>query len=365
MIIPGPKKPKFVEFFLYPGLHHLSAVQREGLQVWDAAQDRTFVSRLFFFLGCADGPGLITLSNLVGHQGKCGCRMLCPLTGRHKPGGSQYYPVLLKPDNYDVPGCNHGDVNAFDIRSGSSAEYVQHLRYILESRTMNQFQSRRLETGIVGPSILLGLEPTLILGIPECFSSKIMHLIGANMASLWLDLFQGTIECARTDDRSTWFWAMLKNNAEWEAHGQQVANCKPFLPGSFDVAPRDPSLHVNSWYKCAEYITWSYGLCPALLYGMLPNNVWRNFCKFVAALHIMNQYSITSSQLQLAHELFAQWEHEFEILFYQRRVDRIHFVRPCVHLTCHLVAEAAQIGSPISSLQWTIERTIGNLSREI
>ena len=79
----------------------------------------------------------------------------------------------------------------------------------------------------------------------------------------------------------------------------------------------------------------------------------------------MNQYSITSSQLQLAHELFAQWEHEFEILFYQRRVDCIHFVRPCVHLTCHLAAEAARIGSPISSSQWTMERTIGNLSCEI
>ena len=196
-----------------------AAVQWEGLQVWDAAQDCTFVLRLFFFLGCADRPGLITLSNLVGHQGKCGCHMLCPLTGRCKPGGSQYYPVLLKPDNYDVPGCNHGDVNAFDIRSGSSAEYVQHLCYILESRTMDQFQSRHLETGIIGPSILLGLEPTLILGIPECFSSEIMHLIGANMASLWLDLFRGTIECAHTDDRSTWFWAMLKNNTEWEAHG--------------------------------------------------------------------------------------------------------------------------------------------------
>ena len=364
-IIPGPKKPKFIESFLYPGLYHLSALQQEGLQVWDAVQDRLFTLRLFFFLGCGDGPGLTTLSNFVGHQGKCGCHMLCPLTGRHKPGRSQYYPVLLKPNNYNVPGSNHKDVNLHDIQTSTSADYVHHLRYIIESTSQAQFQSRRLETGIVGPSVLLGLQPTFILGIPECFSTELMHLTGANMLSLWLNLFRGTIDCANLDDRTTWFWAVLKGNKAWEAHGQAVTNCKPFLLGSFDCAPRDPSLHENSWYKCTKYITWIYGLCPALLYGILPPNVWQNFCKFVAGLHIMSQYSITSSQLQQAHKLFIEWETEYELLFYQCRTNRIHFVRPCVHLTSHLATEAACIGSPISSSQWTMERTIGNLGHEI
>ncbi|KAH7917471.1 hypothetical protein BV22DRAFT_989347, partial [Leucogyrophana mollusca] len=33
--IPGPNKPKNVDSFLFPGLHHLAALQREGLRVWD------------------------------------------------------------------------------------------------------------------------------------------------------------------------------------------------------------------------------------------------------------------------------------------------------------------------------------------
>ena len=150
-------------------------------------------------------------------------------------------------------------------------------------------------------------------------------------------------------------WAVLKSNAAWTQHGKAVANCKSYLPGSFDCAPRDPSLHANSWYKCTEYITWIYGLCPGLLYGILPTDVWQNFCKFVIALRIMSQYSINSSQLQKAHNLFIEWEHEYELLFYQCRADRIHFIRPCVHLTCHLASKAARIGSPISSSQWTME----------
>jgi len=162
-----------------------------------------------------------------------------------------------------------------------------------------------------------------------------------------------------TDNKVHWRWAVLKNQCTWEEHGHAVAVCKPYLPSSFDVAPRDPSLHANSWYKAAEYITWIYSLCPALLYGILPHDLWRNFCKFIAGFRIMGQYSITLAQLQCARNYLAEWENEFEMLYYQWRTDRIHFIRPCVHLTNHLASEAARIGSPICSSQWMMERNLG------
>lgn len=308
---------------------------------------------------------LTTVSNFVGHSRKCGCRMLCSLTSQHKPGRSQYYPVLLKLNQYDIPGSNHEDINALDIQTTTSQEYIEHLHYLLGSQSMNQFQSCCLETGIVGPSVLLGLQPAFVLGIPECFSSDLMHLIGANMADLWCSLFWGTLDCAQSNDRSTWYWAIFKNSETWEVHGQAVANCKQYLPGSFNVAPHDPSLHANSWYKCTEYITWLYGLCPGLLCGILPNDVWQNFYKFIASLCIMSQYSIELAHLQRAQERFTQWENDFKLLFYQQRIDHIHFIRSCVHLTSHLASEAARIGSPILSSQWTMEWTIRNLTHEI
>ncbi|KAI6095242.1 hypothetical protein F5141DRAFT_1191381 [Pisolithus sp. B1] len=176
-----------------------------------------------------------------------------------------------------------------------------------------------------------------------------MHLSGVNMATLWLDLWHGTFDCAVTDSCASWHWAILKEMDVWEEHGHAVATCKMYLPGSFDVAPQDPSLQSNSWYKVTEYITWIYGLCPALLYGILPELVWWNFCKFVAGLRIMSQYSITPRQLQYACQLITQWAAEFEM-------DHIPFIHPCVHLTCHLASEA---------VHWTMERTIGNLGQEI
>ena len=54
--IPGPHKPKHMESFLFPGFHHVAAIQREGLRVWDAL-DRSFKnSNIFFYIGelCVD-----------------------------------------------------------------------------------------------------------------------------------------------------------------------------------------------------------------------------------------------------------------------------------------------------------------------
>lgn len=77
--IPGPNKPKNMDSFLFPGLYHLAAVQNEGLPVWDALSSQKFHSRLFLALNTADGPGMAYLNGLVGHHGKFGCRLYCPV----------------------------------------------------------------------------------------------------------------------------------------------------------------------------------------------------------------------------------------------------------------------------------------------
>ncbi|KAI5991816.1 hypothetical protein EDD15DRAFT_2126850, partial [Pisolithus albus] len=163
----------------------------------------------------ADGPGLLTLSNFVGHQGKNGCRLLCPVKGRRKPGAPQYYPVLLKPNNYNLTGCDHPDVNVYDIGPGNSHAYCEQLVHLISSCTQHEYERRHLETGIVGLSILLGLQPRLIQGIPEVFSSELMHLSGANMAALWLDLWWGEFDCVPTNNKSSWHWAIFRDRDTW------------------------------------------------------------------------------------------------------------------------------------------------------
>lgn len=231
--IPGPNKPKNLDSFLFPGLHHLCALQREGLRIWDASMDRLFISKLFLGLNTADGPGMVYLNGLVGHHGKYGCRLYCSVPGRHKPNGPHYYPALLKPDNYVMHGCDHGDISHFESTSTSSTWYLQNLRYLLLSPNETQYKKQRLETGITKPTIFLGITSNRILGIPGCFGSDVMHLGTFNLADLLISLWHGLLDNERTDPISAWPWAVLQGNT-WEQHGKAVAEATPYLPGSFD-----------------------------------------------------------------------------------------------------------------------------------
>ena len=78
--IPGPNNPKNLDSFLLPGLQHLAALQKEGLQIWDAALQREVLSKVFLALITTDGPGMMHITGLVGYHGKHGCRLYCCMT---------------------------------------------------------------------------------------------------------------------------------------------------------------------------------------------------------------------------------------------------------------------------------------------
>ncbi|EGO04423.1 hypothetical protein SERLA73DRAFT_44293, partial [Serpula lacrymans var. lacrymans S7.3] len=91
---------------------------------------------------------------------------------------------------------------------------------------------------------------------------------------------------------------------------------------------------------------------------------------------VMYQHSISLTELREATILINELEEEYKLLYYQHHVDRLHMVQPSIHSILHLapgyfvkhfVRNTGTVanGPPICSLQWTTERTIGNLVQEI
>jgi hypothetical protein len=202
--IPGPNKPQVADSFLYPGLHHLAALQINGLPVWDAQKDKVFLSRPFLVFATADGPGMTYLNGLVGHHGAFGCRFYCPLKGRHKPDIGHYFPALLKPNDYNVIGSDHDDVDVRNLPPACSEEYDRNLAHLLASENETQFKTRRRETGISKPSLFSALVRERMLGIPGCFPGDLMHLVSLNLTDLLISLWRGTIDCDPTDNKALW-----------------------------------------------------------------------------------------------------------------------------------------------------------------
>ncbi|CDO72558.1 hypothetical protein BN946_scf184983.g41 [Trametes cinnabarina] len=365
-VIGGPNKPKNVDSFMYPGLYHTAALQLEGLSLWNAAENRLYISYIYLLLAGADRPGMAYLSGLVGHLGRYGCRLFCGIPGRLKPSSNTYYPAMLRPTN---PLTIHSAQPDFSARVNPASQVNAQVRYrkglakVEGSRTLAQYQQNRVETGIAKPSIFSGL--SRILPLPACFPADLMHLIALNLPDLILGLLHASLPCDEPDDKATWDWAVFVDRETWQQHGKLVAQSTRFLPGSFDRPPRNPAEKLTSGYKAWEFLTYVYGLLPGFLRAVQKPQYYRNFCKLVFGVRIVLQRKLKHAQLVEAHQSLVEHAEEFEELYYQRRAERLHFVRQSIHATTHIVPEALRMGPGASYTQWTIENYIGNITREI
>ena len=217
----------------------------------------------------------------------------------------------------------------------------------------------------MGPTILSGLPPNHILSIPSCFPADLMHLVSLSIPDLLMNLWRGTVQCGPGDNVNTWDWAVLRNIDTWEVHGKNVEETLPYLPGSFNWPPRNPADKISSGYKAWEYLTWIFGMGPSLLKEILPEKYYANFCELVRGIRILHQYSISKKELQSAYIRLARFSVDFENLYCQRRIDRLHFVRHAIHQVGHLAREVIRIGPPGYTTQWPMERTIGDLTSQI
>ncbi|KIY50323.1 hypothetical protein FISHEDRAFT_64952 [Fistulina hepatica ATCC 64428] len=189
-----------------------------------------------------------------------------------------------------------------------------------------------------------------------------MHLGSLNIKDLLLGLYRGTIDCDKQDSKDLWDWAILRDNDIWTAHGATVAAATPYLPGCFDRPPRNPAEKLSSGYKAKEFQTYFFGLAPALFYGILPEKYWRHFCKLVNGMRTAHLRKVTRLEMVQAHRYLLEFVHEFELLFYQCKTSRIHFVRQSIHLLTHIMPETKRSGPLGLYSQWTMERTIGDLT---
>ena len=362
-VIPGPGNPKHIESFLFPGLAHVSAIQKEGLPVWDASRQEVFCSFVLLLLVLADTVAMTELSGSVGHHGRRGCRLLCGLKGRNKVRGSHYYPALLRPFYSEPnPTSEHNDVDITRLPDADPMRYRRYLDDVITSSGEAEYSRRRFNSGVSKPSIFTGIPR--ILPLPTCFAGDLMHQPIINIAALLFDLWCGRPGLRAHDNSSPWPWAVLTGNT-WKHHGKVVASAAPYLPTSFGRTPRNPQEKISSGYKAWEFLYYLYGEGPGVFFNILPTPYYSHFCKLVQAIRIIYQRRISQEQTILAHKLLLEWCIEFEALYYQRKPERLHFVRQCVHSLTHLAKETCRLGPLSLSSQWTMERVIGVLGSQL
>ncbi len=351
--IGGPNEPKHITSFLFPGLYHVSALQKEGLWVWDGILLKHVKPKHPYFILCmADGPAMAELSVIVSHRGKLRCRLYCGIIGWHWDRDNHYNPVMLKPvSGYNVLGCSHDDVMFKDLLQLSdgivTAEcYWANIQILASSCNPTQYNTNQWETGLTQPTIFDGLDSRHTLGIPNIFGLDIMHLNSLNDTDLFLSLWRGTIQCYPPDSKENWDWAVFCNTALWEAHGKTISMSTEYFPFSFDHPPRNLAEKLNSGYKAWEFLLYLFGLGPALLRDILPVKYWANYCKGSRGIQIFQQHHISPEHLREGAKLLAEFIREFEELYYQWNASQLYFIWHAIHLLIHLAFEALRLGPP-------------------
>ena len=172
-----------------------------------------------------------------------------------------------------------------------------------------------------------------------------MHL-GLNLGQLLVTLWRGTLEHSKDDNPSTWPFAVLRDSQSWQTHGAAVAAANRYIPTCVETrTPGNPAEKISSGYKAIEYLVYIFGLCPALLYGVLPPEYYYHFCKLVFGIRIIHQRHKSRDHLVAAHKALLEYVYQFELLYYKRKMTRLHFIRPCIHALVHLVPDHFRTGS--------------------
>ena len=361
--VPGPNAPKIFDSFFFSGIYHLSALQHEGLVIWDARDQQLYRDDPFLLFVTADAIGIADVSGSAGHHARLGCRLMCDLPGRHKPGTGHYYPVLLKPDDCDHCGSNHNNININTINDPDDKKYQTNLRLLLSSTNADEHARNRLETGISKPSIFQGLNR--ILPLPRCFPGDLMHQPVINLCDLLLSLWRGQMKLYGSDKKDTWDWAVFMDSGRWKEHGKEVASMSAYFPSSFGRPPRNPAEKLSSGYKAWELLLYVYGLGPGIFYGVLPDKYYEHFCKLVFGIRTVYQRSVSIPSLEKASFTLREYVIQFEELYYQRKIDRLQFVRQCLHSLTHLANETLRCGPLSGCAQWCMESAVGSFGREV
>ena len=216
--------------------------------------------------------------------------------------------------NYNLPRCSHDNIDTFQLPWASPSLYHANLDQLCKCYTDTQFRQTQKETGLCKQSIFLGLDQRYSSGLPGCLAINHMHII-AIIPDLLISLWHGTIDCDNNDSKGLWDWVVLIGDT-WKSHGQDVARCHPYLPGSFNCPPRNPAEKISSGYKAWEFLIYLFSLCPALLYNVLPWLYWLNFCKLVSAVQLLQQHAISASQVEDAHRLVLDFTEEYKAIYY-------------------------------------------------
>jgi hypothetical protein len=301
--MPGPKKPKDADSYLFPAVQELLELER-GVVAFDSLSDSLFTMHAYLIRVFGDIPAISMIMRMKGHNGTCPCRM-CNITGVHAPGTKTLYVPLdrhcLYPD--DAPADLVTQYNPANLPLRDHNEFMTQAREVQAAAT-NAIEKRLSQKyGIKGVPLLSILSS---LSFPSSFPYDFMHEIWENLIPNLVLFWTGQFKDLEVDEGCKLMPSV------WEAVGEACAKSSRTIPSAFGAAT--PNIATDKHSFIAEnWAFWTLHLAPSLLNCRFNDaRFHRHFVELVQLLNICLQFEISDEEIETIRSGMIQWVVDYE-----------------------------------------------------
>ncbi|KAJ2918455.1 hypothetical protein MD484_g1964, partial [Candolleomyces efflorescens] len=307
-VIPGPKKPKDSDSFLYPLVQELLQLS-VGVTTFDSEASALFKLRAYPILGFGDYPAISMIMQMKGHNGIFPCRM-CLIEGLRVPnhrGTTHYVPLHRCQHPNVIEGTTRRGVTQYDpanLPIRSHTQFMKHARLVQFASNNQEAEELGKACGIKGIP-LLSCIPSLFF--PTSFPFDFMHLAYENLIKNLVHLWTGNF---KDIDHSGEDYVL--SGSVWEAIGEATARSGSTIPGAYGARPQNVADDTTAC-TADSWSFWALYLGPILLQRRFSNaDYYKHFIKLVQLLNLCLQFSITRHEIQTLRVGFQDWVVEYE-----------------------------------------------------
>jgi hypothetical protein len=303
-VIPGPKKPKDFDSFLWPLVEELVELA-VGVPAYDVLQGELFQLHTYPITVFGDILAISMVMRMKGHNGCCPCRM-CNIKGfrtLNLRATTHYVPL----DRSQHPDLSDNDIPIYDAQNlpmRTHAEILTQANKVEHAASKAEAERLSKRYGVKGIPILSCLSS---LSFPMSFPYDFMHLIWENVVKnlvlLWTGDFKG-LDAGSKDYKL--------DKRVWDVIGAATAASRSTIPSAFGAWP--PNVAGDRTACMAETWTlWTLYLGPVLLHGKFKHAKYYNhFIKLVKLLNICLQFELSEEDIRTVRDGFIHWVKTYE-----------------------------------------------------
>ncbi|KAK3920363.1 Halomucin [Frankliniella fusca] len=315
----GPKPN--VNLLLRPLYNKMLQLERNGVSL-SLPDGNNVTVRAKVLAAVGDLPAKAAFMRFINFNGLYSCFNCLSSGGRHEVGAGittvQVYPYSRN----------------FVLRTtAETSEFAE------QAVIARQADPKASVYGVKGPSLLSYMLPDFI----KCMAIDIMHgsFLGVmkTLMGFWFD--------------SSFSTSPFSIRQYTDIVNTRLKGIKP--PFSFQRLPR--SLKDLPLYKASDFKIFMFHYSLPVLLGILPVNYWVHHSKFVAAISMLCQESISPDQLNDAEELLHSFVSDFQELY------GLRYLGLNVHQLLHLVDCVRSLGPAFVYSCFFYESVNGQLAR--